>query len=490
MARSQLQFAHAPQAIPVSRQARAGSRRAAHGWRLGPIGFGYLAALADTLAILAAGAATALVRMVLFGGALKGVATGADVGLVVAVLVILAELHNGGYAPANYEDRSGQFARAFPLWNLTALAALALGVAARVVGDYPRGGLALFYLLGLSSLVLTRRALAGALSALHERGAVERRRVALVGFEHEIDEPKASESVGRDGAEIVCRFALRESEAFFLEDLALATAAIRLSRAEDVFVALPWSRADLIQSCLAALAKMPLAVHLSLGEPLRDLQRAEVHSVGALCGLTMTRRPLGRVQQVEKRVFDLFVAALALTLLAPLFAVVAALIRLEGPGPIIFRQKRYGLNQEPFQIFKFRTMRTMDNGAVVKQATRGDPRVTRIGAHLRRLSIDELPQLFNVLIGDMSIVGPRPHALAHDQLYVEKLARYARRHNVKPGITGWAQALGHRGEIAHDSAMLARLDHDLYYVDNWSLWLDVKILFLTVFSRRAHANAY
>ena len=156
----------------------------------------------------------------------------------------------------------------------------------------------------------------------------------------------------------------------------------------------------------------------------------------------------------------------------------------------MFRQKRYGLNQEPFRIFKFRTMRTMDDGAVVRQATRSDARVTRIGAHLRRLSIDELPQLLNVLIGDMSIVGPRPHALAHDQLYFQKLARYARRHNVKPGITGWAQVRGHRGEIAHDSAMLARLDHDLYYIDNWSLWLDVKIMFMTVFSRSAHSNAY
>ena len=205
----------------------------------------------------------------------------------------------------------------------------------------------------------------------------------------------------------------------------------------------------------------------------------------------MTRRPLGVLQQIEKRVFDVGVAALAVILLSPLFAVVALLIRLDGPGPVLFRQKRYGLNQEPFRIFKFRTMRTMEDGAVVRQATKrrraGDRGSARI---LRRLSIDELPQLLNVLIGDMSIVGPRPHALAHDQLYVEKLARYARRHNVKPGITGWAQVHGHRGEIADDSAMLARLEHDLYYIDNWSLWLDVKIMFMTVFSRRAHANAY
>jgi len=196
------------------------------------------------------------------------------------------------------------------------------------------------------------------------------------------------------------------------------------------------------------------------------------------------------LQQIEKRVFDILVSGLALVLLSPALAIVALLIRLDSPGPVLFRQKRYGVNQEPFRIYKFRTMRTMDDGAIVKQATRADARITGIGAHLRRLSIDELPQLINVLIGEMSIVGPRPHALAHDQLYVDKLARYARRHNVKPGITGWAQVHGHRGEIADDSAMLARLEHDLYYIDSWSLWLDIKIVWWTIFSRKAHTNAY
>ena len=166
------------------------------------------------------------------------------------------------------------------------------------------------------------------------------------------------------------------------------------------------------------------------------------------------------------------------------------MIRRETPGPALFRQKRYGFNQEPFRIFKFRTMTTMDDGANVVQATRADPRVTRVGGILRRYSIDELPQLINVLIGEMSIVGPRPHALAHDQRYVERLSRYARRHNVKPGITGWAQVWGHRGEITNDHDMHKRLEHDLYYVDNWSLWLDLKIILLTVVSPRAHSNAY
>jgi lipopolysaccharide/colanic/teichoic acid biosynthesis glycosyltransferase len=135
-------------------------------------------------------------------------------------------------------------------------------------------------------------------------------------------------------------------------------------------------------------------------------------------------------------------------------------------------------------------MTAMEDNAKLKSATRNDPRVTRIGAILRRYSIDELPQLINVLTGEMSLIGPRPHALAHDQLYERRIAQYARRHNVKPGITGWAQVRGFRGEIASDEKMRRRVEHDLYYIDNWSFWLDVKILMLTVFSRKAHVDAY
>jgi Undecaprenyl-phosphate glucose phosphotransferase len=482
MARSLFPTAPARLAVSAPRRARV--------WRLGPVAFSYFAALADVFAILAAAVATVLLRALFYGGSLRGLATGLDVGLIVAVLVVLVGLHNGGYAPAQYADRSGQLARTFPLWNLAALAALTLGVAARAIGDFPRADLAVFYFLGLASLVAARRAVADALAILNARDLAAPRRLAVVGFEHEIEQLKRSEAAAEPGARIVCRFALRETESFFLEDLALAVAAIRLHRPDDVFVALPWSRPELIEECLDALMKLPIEVHLGLSGPLSRLERAEVAHVGRLSGLTITRRPLGLLQRIEKRVFDVAVAALALALLSPLFLAVALAIRLESPGPALFRQKRYGLNQEPFRIFKFRTMRAMDDGRVVRQATRADTRITRIGAHLRRLSIDELPQLLNVLNGDMSIVGPRPHALAHDQFYVEKLARYARRHNVKPGITGWAQVNGHRGEIANDSAMLARLDHDLWYVDHWSLWLDVKIVAMTVFSRRAHANAY
>jgi Undecaprenyl-phosphate glucose phosphotransferase len=458
-------------------------------WRLGPLGFAYAAALADVLAILLASLVTVGLHGLMTVGAVTGLPTGLTVGLIVAVLVTLVGVHNRGYAPQNYFSLSGQVSRAFGLWNSATLAALALAVATRAASDFPRASLAVFYVLGFVCIVGARRGVVHGVKALRARGLASPRRAAVVGFEQNINELQPAGAVGDDSAEFVCTFALREAEAFFADDLSLAVAAIRLHRPDDVFVALPWSRSDLIESSLAALMELPVEVHLGLGGSLR-LPTSEIRRVGAVSGLTVTRPPLGVLQKMEKRIFDILVSSLALVLLSPALAMVSLLIRLDSPGPVLFRQKRYGVNQEPFRIYKFRTMRTMDDGAIVKQATRADARITKIGAHLRRLSIDELPQLINVLIGEMSIVGPRPHALAHDQLYDDKLARYARRHNVKPGITGWAQVHGHRGEIADDSAMLARLEHDLYYIDNWSLWLDIKIVWRTVFSRKAHANAY
>jgi exopolysaccharide biosynthesis polyprenyl glycosylphosphotransferase len=177
-------------------------------------------------------------------------------------------------------------------------------------------------------------------------------------------------------------------------------------------------------------------------------------------------------------------------MLAPLMALTALAIKLDSSGPVLFRQRRNGFNTSQFGIYKFRTMTVMDDGVVVLQAKRNDPRVTRVGRVLRQTSIDELPQLFNVLLGDMSLVGPRPHAVAHDDKYTEVLSDYAFRNHVKPGITGWAQVNGCRGETIRIEQMKARVDRDLWYINNWSLLLDLKILALTCFEVLRQRNAY
>jgi exopolysaccharide biosynthesis polyprenyl glycosylphosphotransferase len=194
----------------------------------------------------------------------------------------------------------------------------------------------------------------------------------------------------------------------------------------------------------------------------------------------LKRTPLTRFEQTLKRCFDLIGASVALIMLFPLMVMTAILIKLDSPGPIFFTQKRNGFNGRSFRIWKFRTMTVLEDGPVIKQATREDPRFTRVGRWLRRVNIDELPQLFNVLSGNMSLVGPRPHAAAHDSEYERKISAYAFRYHMKPGITGWAQINGYRGETQTIDLMAKRIELDLWYINNWSIWLDLKIILSTL----------
>lgn len=178
----------------------------------------------------------------------------------------------------------------------------------------------------------------------------------------------------------------------------------------------------------------------------------------------------------RKRCLDIVGALFALLLFLPLLTLIAMAIRLESPGPIIFRQRRGGLNGRPFTIFKFRTMQVLDDGDEIQQARRGDPRITQVGRLLRRTSMDELPQLLNILKGDMSLVGPRPHALAHDRYYGQRIANYAERLRTRPGLTGLAQVCGLRGETREVREMAERIEYDLRYIDEWSMALDLKLI--------------
>jgi len=183
---------------------------------------------------------------------------------------------------------------------------------------------------------------------------------------------------------------------------------------------------------------------------------------------------------VVKRALDMIIVLAALPVLLPLMAVIAVAIRLTSPGPAIFKQRRYGLDGEEILVYKFRSMRVCEDGDTIRQAQKGDARITRIGAFLRKNSLDELPQFVNVLQGRMSIVGPRPHAVAHNEIYRNLIKGYMIRHKVKPGITGWAQVNGYRGETRTLDKMQARIDHDLDYLRNWSLRLDLHIILKTI----------
>ena len=239
------------------------------------------------------------------------------------------------------------------------------------------------------------------------------------------------------------------------------------------------------------LSTIPANVRLCPDLPPLTVAPREVGMLFGQPVLTVYRRPLTGWNQIAKRAEDLVIATLVLILVAPLMALVALLIRLDSPGPVLFRQKRLGFNNNVIVIFKFRTMKHRPvPEADVAQARRNDPRVTRVGAFLRRSSIDELPQLFNVLRGEMSLVGPRPHALAHNDQYAALIDEYLGRHRLQPGITGWAQVNGFRGETATLDKMQRRVEHDLAYIDDWSLLLDLKILVMTAFHGIIDRNAY
>jgi putative colanic acid biosynthesis UDP-glucose lipid carrier transferase len=206
--------------------------------------------------------------------------------------------------------------------------------------------------------------------------------------------------------------------------------------------------------------------------------------------ISLAGTPMTDSERRLKNLFDWLGALILTVLLSPLLLTLAILVKISSPGPVFFKQKRHGVGGDAIEIFKFRTMKLHDEKqGEVTQATENDDRVTKTGRFLRKTSFDELPQLFNVLKGEMSLVGPRPHAIEHNDLFKSRIPKYMLRHKVKPGITGWAQVNGYRGQTDTKEKMALRIEHDLWYIQNWSLWLDLKILLMTPFVM-IHRNAY
>ena len=255
-----------------------------------------------------------------------------------------------------------------------------------------------------------------------------------------------------------------------------------------IIIALPATDKQAIQTAVKSLASYSVELLLCSDLSQFPVSVSGSRTFGNLRMDVINVVPGSEFSRLAKPLLDYALAGAGLIALAPLLAIVALAIKLDSPGPVFFRQRRYGQNNKIFRIFKFRTMTVAEDGPVVVQAKRDDARVTRVGRFLRRTSLDELPQLLNVLSGDMSLVGPRPHALAHDEAFEEQLDLFSRRRRVRPGITGWAQVNGYRGETRTIEDILARMQHDLYYIDNWSIWLELEILARTfiVAARRAY----
>lgn len=270
------------------------------------------------------------------------------------------------------------------------------------------------------------------------------------------------------------------------ELLALA----RQGLVDEVYLALPLTARDRINHYLYELSDTTVDTYLVPDFYEYSLNVSRIKRVGDIYTFSVFDSPFAGGAALLKRIEDLVLASLILLFISPVMVLVAMGVRLSSPGPVLFKQDRYGLGGKRIQVWKFRSMRVMENDAIVTQATKGDPRVTRFGTFLRRTSLDELPQFFNVIQGSMSIVGPRPHAVAHNEQYRSLVNRYMLRHKVKPGITGLAQISGFRGETDTLDKMEMRVKFDLKYIQYWSLGLDLKIIFLTVFKGFIGASAY
>lgn len=480
--------------------ARPETGRALRAWAVLSRGaFSGLIFLTDVALIVAMSCFTGVAYHLTVYGEPGSVPSFVEVGVLAASLFAVSNAFRGEYRLANFFAFRPHGRRTVRLWNVTFVCLLVLGFLAHTSVDYSRGWIVLFYIATFAGLIVLRSAFVRLTALARSAGLISAQRIFLIGTGAHVGAFVHRYEPWTLGVTIVgCRFLTpiaanapaEERRATFESDLAEAVAGVRSLEPDAIFLLMPWSATEIIERCAETFLTLPVEIHLGPEQILHKFETVELSRLGPLASLQLTRMPLSRLEIVQKRLFDLVFAAAGLLALTPLLILVAILIRIDSPGPVFFVQRRYGFNQQPFRIIKFRTMRTLDDGAVIAQAQRDDPRLTKIGRWLRRWNIDEIPQLFNVLTGDMSLVGPRPHALTHDHEYERRISLYARRHNVKPGITGWAQIHGLRGPTDTEEKMRQRVEYDLFYIDNWSLWLDLTIIARTALSPAAYRNAY
>jgi exopolysaccharide biosynthesis polyprenyl glycosylphosphotransferase len=379
-------------------------------------------------------------------------------------------------------------------WTAAFGGALLLAFLAGSAGDLSRVSLTVAFAGGLPAMLMLRSAVYGRLMTRIRSGQLRYLRVAVMGDRDEVLRFLVNGHLAQSGYQLAGTLYREEAlaEDGGLDPVAIVAAARRwvASGIENVILVGNVGDVDGLGRLSDELKRFALNAIVAPATANTSFKYLDVVPVGSNNALRFLRRPMGDCAVLAKRVFDLAGASFGLVLLAPLLALVSIAIALDSPGPLIYRQERRGFNGESFYIWKFRSMRVTEPGTAMRQAQKDDDRVTSIGRIIRRLSIDELPQLINVLRGEMSLVGPRPHAVAHDNQLGEQLASYAHRQRIKPGITGWAQVNGFRGETRTFAQVEGRTLCDLYYVDNWSLLLDCWIIVLTVFSPKSSHNAF
>lgn len=456
----------------------------------------YFLATADALVIVLSSMGGGAAYQLFIGNPVPDLTPHFAVGLLASFVHILRMSGSGYYDFPDCAKPHVEATEILVCWFTTGLLLAFFAFMLKVGVDFSRGGFISFYFIAPVGLLGARKVTKLVLPRALSRGMIGRREVLLVGESSELAAMGPEDDLAFFGGYQVSRFVLSQEENAHLRasaDIQVFRAvaqAVRLTDCREVLLALPWSDGERIEFARDQMRKLPVALRLLPDMRVRRLTNFASSPRQHIISVEIQRAPLSSAERVVKRMLDLGLASLALLLFSPVMAITAVAVKLDSAGPIIFRQYRRGFNGRQFVMFKFRTMVVQENGPVVTQARRNDPRVTSIGKLLRSASIDELPQLFNVFKGDMSLIGPRPHALAHDDHFEQMVADYAFRHHVKPGITGWAQCNGARGATPTPEHVAERVKLDLWYINNWSLWLDIQILMKTFFEVLRKRNAY
>lgn len=450
----------------------------------------------DGLLILVCGIGCAVIYHLYSQSTLGKADVYAAASLLVAINFGLLVTVQHGYRLKNITNLPRQWRITLTTWTGVFAALLALAFTMKASDEFSRGSIISFYVVGLAALLIWRTGASRWTAEALRSGAFANSQVVVIA---EFGLPASSAALMdlcQHGYRVMHTLEIRSKElgspllmsqinAQFEELIAFT----REHRIEHVFLLLDWGRQHAINSILDALKILPIPVHLVPDANVSRFLSYPLANTGNTWTAELRRAPLSWKERALKRLLDIAGACLALIVFGPIMLLAAIFIKCTSRGPVFFRQTRNGFNGRAFRIFKFRTMRVLEDGPKIVQATKDDPRVTPVGKWLRKTSIDELPQLFNVLLGDMSLVGPRPHAAAHNSEYQQLIGQYAFRHHVKPGITGWAQISGYRGETRTLELMEKRVEHDLWYINNWSMRLDVSILARTtvsLFSKAAH----
>ncbi|KRW62281.1 undecaprenyl-phosphate glucose phosphotransferase [Pseudomonas sp. TTU2014-080ASC] len=404
-----------------------------------------------------------------------------------ALLVILSLLLCGSYRSWRGRSFLRQLATLNLGWLTAAGFAFALAFFFKISGVYSRKWFFLMLGVGFATCVLVRAIFFHVLRALRLSGH-NLKGVVLVEIDSDASNLNVAESSLREyGYQVSARLKY-DSDNVWLNKI---VEIVNSSRAHEVWLCLPLSAGSAIKAVLYELRHHTVEIRFIPEWGDIPLLNHRISSIAGLYSLDLSCTPMEGASRFIKRSEDLVIGGLISILIIPVCLLICVAIKVTSPGPVVFKQYRTGINGKRFKVYKFRSMVVHDESSgTVTQATKGDARVTKVGAFLRRTSLDELPQFFNVLQGRMSIVGPRPHALAHNEYYKDLVESYMQRHKVKPGITGWAQVNGYRGETDTLDKMKKRVEYDLWYIDNWSLGLDLKIIVKTVYKGFVGSNAY